>query len=308
MNSNSNCVVLYQVYGKKNLFNQVLFSILTLHYFLQKEKETFEIVVYTDNPHYFKAYQTSLNLKLETLTAQQIEEFKGEDNFVHRVKICVIKDCLAKYKKNVFYLDSDTYFNQSPLQLISQIDSETSIMNTNDYDLQNAEELYENGDWLKIRRAIRDYEYEVDGKVVKIPLSTRMWNAGIIGISYENKNLVDDVLKLTDQIYKNKKVFTVEQFAFSYCLQNKTRLITTGDVITHYWPNHIGMYWKNQYDDYISRFLRENKFKSVDEQAAKAFDLTKQHQQIIAPPKLTKIDKIVKRINLVWKVATTGKV
>mgnify|MGYP003576393569 CR=1 FL=1 len=307
MNLQQNCVILYLAYGKKNIFNQVLFSILTLHYHNKYATSAIKIVVYTDRPEFFSKYNVALNLQLEILTPQVIEQYKGKNNFIHRVKICVIKDCIEKYKANVFYLDSDTFFKKAPLELISQIDSATSIMNSNDYDLQHADELYENEDWLKIRRAIRDFEYVIGGKAIKIPLATRMWNAGVIGISYVNKEILVDVLNLTDQIYNNKKVFTAEQFAFSYFLQNRTQLITTGDVIMHYWPNHIGMYWKNQYDQYLSNFFNKNRSASINQMAEAAYELSKSHDIITSPPKPDLLDKINKRLLSVWKVAKTGK-
>ena len=307
MNLQQNCVILYLAYGKKNIFNQVLFSILTFHYHTKDENKNLKIVVYTDKPEFFSDYTAAFNLQIEILTPQIIEQFKGRNNFIHRVKVCVIMDCIKKFETNVFYLDSDTFFKKSPLALISQIDSATSIMNSNDYDLQHADELYENEDWLKIRRAIRDFEYVIEGKSIKIPLTTRMWNAGVIGISYENRKVLNDVLDLTDQIYSNKKVFTAEQFAFSYYLQNRTQLITTGDVIMHYWPNHIGMYWKNQYDAFLSHFFAKNKSASISQKVQAAYELSKSHATIIAPPKHDLLTKIQKRVVSIWKVAKTGK-
>ena len=307
MNPQQSCVILYQAYGKKNIFNQVLFSILTLHYHTKNEINKLKIVVYTDNPEFFSDYTDALNLQIEILTTQIIEQFKGKNNFIHRVKVCVIRDCIEKFKSNIFYLDSDTFFKESPLTLISQIDRATSIMNSNDYDLLHADELYENEDWLKIRRAIRDFEYVVEGKSINIPLTTRMWNAGVIGISFENREVLNDVLDLTDQIYNNKKVFTAEQFAFSYFLQNRTQLTNTSDVIMHYWPNHIGMYWKNQYDQYLSRFFAKNKSASVSQKAEAAYEISKSHASIIKPPKHSLLTKIQKRVVLIWKVAKKGK-
>lgn len=308
MKPQQDCVILYLAYGKKNILHQVLFSMLTLHYHTKSEKHDFKIVVYTDKPEFFSDYVSGLNLHIEYIDPQQIEQYKGKNNFIHRVKICVIKDCIEKYKTNVFYLDSDTYFQKSPLSLISQMGEGTSIMNSNDYDLQHADELYENEDWLKIRRAVRDFEYIIDGKPTRIPLTTRMWNAGVIGISYKNRAVLDEVLNLTDQIYNNKKVFTAEQFAFSYVLQKQTRLISTGDVIMHYWPNHIGMYWKNQYDNHLNHFFYKHKNDSVSQKAEAAYQLSKSHALIIQPPKPGLLKKIQKRVTLIWKVARTGKV
>lgn len=308
MKLNNDIIILYHAYGSIALHHQVMFSLLTLHYFLEGLYNNIQVVVYTDKPEYYSQFEGQMPIGFELLTPELLAAYKGQDQFVHRVKVCIIKDCFEKYNKNILYLDSDTYFTEDPLPLLNCIDDTTSIMNSNDYDLNNADELYENLDWLLIRRAIRDYEYKVEGRYTKIPLDTRMWNAGVIGLSCKNKNLVDKVLDLTDQIYKNKKVFTAEQFAFSFYLQNHTKMLTSGNVIFHYWPNFIGKYWKNMYSYHFKHFFNQYKKEGLKVKAAKAMELTKQHDELMQPAKKTRWQRIYRRIKLAGVIILKGKI
>ena len=300
-------VILYHVYGSVDLYNQVRFSILSLYHHLKGNFEGLKVVIYTDNQGYFESYKESIPLHIEKLSIDDIAAYKGKDNFVHRVKICVIRDCFTKYGSNIFYLDSDTYFTKCPRALFNEINATKSIMNTDDYNLIEADDLFENNDWLLIRRAIRNYEYRINNELVKIPLTTRMWNAGIIGISVENKHLLDRILDLSDQIYSNKRVFTAEQFAFSYYLQTSTQLNSTGDIIFHYWRNFYGSYWKNSYNYHFKKFFSAHKHKSINEQAEAAYELSLHHKELIQLPKQTKLQKLMNRLQLIKKVALTGK-
>ena len=305
---NKKTVLLYHAYGNVALHQQVMFSILTFHHFINGNYDNLKIVVYTDAPDTYKQFVGHIPIFFELLTAEKLSDYKGVDQFVHRVKVCIIKDCFEKYKENILYFDSDTYFTESPIELFDKIDAQTSIMNSNDYDLNNADELYENLDWLLIRRAIRDYEYNVNGNMIRIPLTTRMWNAGVIGLSFENKRILDEVLDLTDQIYKNKKVFTAEQFAFSYYLQKYTNMTTSGTIIFHYWPNFIGKYWKNMYSYHFRHFFDQYKNVSINEKSLKAVELTYRHNELMQPAKKTKWQRIFRRVKLASKILLKGKV
>ncbi|MEO7962106.1 MAG: hypothetical protein ABIR19_11195 [Ginsengibacter sp.] len=300
-------IILYHAYGQVYLYNQVRFALLTLLHYLKGEFGQTTVIIYTDKPAVFTPYQKTIPLKIELLTERMISEFKGELNFVHRVKICVLQDCFKKYQSDILYLDSDTYFTTSPAPLLENIRQGHTVMNSNDYDLMSADELYENTDWLLIRRAIKNFTYKIDGQNLQVPLTTRMWNAGVIGLSYSDSNLLAKVLSLADQIYSNKKVFTAEQFAFSYILQSKTELISSGDVIFHYW-RFFGKYkWRQTYTYHLQRFFKKFKNQPISEQVKEAYDLTLRHSELRLPPK-SLFQKIIGRFQLVTEAGLYGKI
>lgn len=300
-------IILYQAYGSKEIYKQVYFSLLTLYYHAREDFNQILIVVYTDNPTFFEKFLNSMPLAIEILSPVIIREFKGKNDFVHRVKIYIIKDCFEKFRLDIFYLDSDTYFKESPIRLLQQITPELSIMNSDDYNLISADPLYENMDWLAIRRVISENKYLINHEWVKIPLTTRMWNAGVIGLAYKNSHLLDLILDLTDQIYSKSKVFTAEQFAFSFFLQQNTNLINSGDVVFHYWPNFEKMLWKQTYDYHIKKMYKKNLGNTIDTMSKEAYKLSLMHTQMRLPEKNI-FQKISHRLKLSFKVLLKGKI
>ena len=298
-------IILYHAYGLKYLYNQVSFSLLTLFHHLHGKLDGVKIVVYTDRPEIFAKYRIDFPLQIEKLTPEMLRDFRGDLDFVHRVKICIIKDCFEKYNADVLYLDSDTYFTASPIPLLNNIAPGSSIMNSDDYDLEYADELFENKDWLMIRKAIRNFEYSIDGKVRKISLSTRMWNAGVIGISMDDSYLLERILNLADQIYRNKKVFTAEQFAFSYFLQHHTAMIDSGDTIFHYWRFWGSFKWRQIYTHHLRKFFSKHGSSDIRLRSEKANELTLRHASLKLPSGL--FYKFLKRLRLMKEIALSGK-
>jgi len=68
-----------------------------------------------------------------------------------------------------------------------------------------------------------------------ITSATAMFNAGVIGLHEADIFLLDEVLHLTDQIYPYVRIPTVEQFAFSVCLNHYTQTRLSSDIVHHYW-------------------------------------------------------------------------
>src|SRR4051794_10925174 len=97
----SSKIILYQAFNLLSIYNQVLFSIITLHYQLKGKFDVVRVVVYTDNPEFFAYYVGKIPISIEVLSKEQIQFYKGEKNFIHRAKICVIQDCFSKYKSDI---------------------------------------------------------------------------------------------------------------------------------------------------------------------------------------------------------------
>src|SRR5690554_3980646 len=99
--------ILYFTHGQKEFLNEAVFALLS--YYAHHKEEENKIVVYTDNVDYFKQ-KLPLSIAYIPLSQETIQKWKGDINFVHRVKIELLKDFATKFSGNVLYLDSDTYF------------------------------------------------------------------------------------------------------------------------------------------------------------------------------------------------------
>src|SRR5206468_3387760 len=63
----------------------------------------------------------------------------------------------------------------------------------------------------------------------------KMWNAGVIGLNSSKKEILKEVLSLTDAVYKQFPKHIAEQFAFSYCFQHAGEVMVADNRIEHYW-------------------------------------------------------------------------
>lgn len=211
--------IVYQSYGSNSIYTQTLFSIFTLKYFLDEGGSDlpYQIIVYTDNAEVFSKYKIDTSI----ISQQEIQEWKGKYNFIHRVKIKIIEDVIKKYSDTIIYIDSDTYFLKSPIELFNSISTSNSLMLTNEGEISktNHRLLY---------KFLSKNNFDVKNRTLF------MWNAGLIGIHKSNLHLIKQILELTDDIYEKFYRHIVEQFSFSYLLQINTRIISCDDYLYHY--------------------------------------------------------------------------
>lgn len=295
--TNKKPAVIYIAYGPHDIHKQVILSILTLYYFLT-EKQEFEkinLIVYTDNKEIFEENLIGINIIYELLTLSKIKEYIGKFNHNHRLKICVIKHCFHKYESNILFIDSDTYFLKSPFELINQISEKKTMLYAKEFKLNEGGVPW-NYAWGKTLKLVKKHTFKLQEKEFKIDDDAEMWNSGVIGISFSNLLLMDDVLQLTDQISEKSSFFLAEQFAFSYIFLTNTSIIPSDGFIYHYWYQHL----KEIYNFHINIFLNLNKETTIKSKAEKAMLLTQRRNEL-SLPKGTKIEELKKKLQKMRK-------
>jgi hypothetical protein len=219
-----------QCYGKERILREAKFCVLSLLKFIHG-KENYKIVLYTDNSAFFEDIKEFV--VCEPLLPATVQQWKGEHNFVHRVKIMMLLEFSAKYNGKFIYLDSDTWFKQSPAELFTQIDEGNALMHLPEAQLKsNANPIIK-----KIHRFVKANAFTLaNGETVSIPPDYFMWNAGVIGLHTNARPLMEKVLQLTDAMLAAYQKHVMEQLAFSYFLQKEFTTRRCDDVIEHYWP------------------------------------------------------------------------
>ncbi|WP_201979535.1 hypothetical protein [Hymenobacter rubidus] len=298
----SKLAMVYLAYGLESGKYQAILSIYTLCHHIGANINDFLIVIYTDSScALFDKYLTGLPVKLEIISREQIKQFRGPDDFVFRIKPLILKEFFLKYKCNLLYVDTDTYFLHNPMPLFQNIKPGYSIMNIEEYNFVDAGPI-EPIHWFSLRQALKRYKYSIGGQEVTIPIATMMWNAGIIGISYKDCKLVDSIIELTDEIYSKCSAFIVEQFATSYILQTHTTVKSTENYIEHYWIKGL----KNVFNIMIPRFLKQNSDKSGRNLYEAAFNFALSTVQLPHLHTEPLVERIKKRMKLIIKVARKG--
>lgn len=246
-------ILVYQAYGREDVLHQTLFSVTSLLSVI-KSSSPLEIWIYTDNQTFFENFfSESLSgshsrVRLVGITAAQIQKWRGAIDFVHRVKVEILHDAGQKFDGSLFYVDGDTYFHEDPTELFSCVTDEKSLMHVAEGAIDQNRDLLSK----KIKKFLKKNKFSVSGEEVSVAPSTVMWNAGAIGISQKNKNLLPSILELTDRTYAVYAKHIMEQLAFSYYLQKHTQVFAADSVIGHYWNQ------KNEYQKMIDVFFSEN--------------------------------------------------
>ena len=239
-------LLVLQAYGRPRVLQEARFAILTfLHFALARDG--WRVIVYTDNPAAFAGL--GAGVRTEPMDAARLARWRGEIDFVHRVKLEVLLDCAERHAGAMLYVDSDTYFMSDPWPLYAQLDARTALMHECEGRLLERK----NGIFRKMHRFVRTHDLPLpSGETVRMPETTAMWNAGVIGLAAENVPLLRRALALTDVMHQLYPKHVTEQLAVSYVLQNALDLRATDDAIYHYWRSCP------EIEPVLSRFFAEH--------------------------------------------------
>jgi hypothetical protein len=232
--------LLYLVYGRGPHIDHLTYSVLVARR-LMADEASCEIIVYTDDPDALG----TLPVRKVVLTPEALADWAGPMNFNHRRKIFAIKDALFRFGGRVIYCDADTFFLSPPDQLFKRVRAGHTVMHIREGHLDFCH-------GRDIALILDDHNLRtLDGRLWKVSPATPMFNAGVIGVHHADRGLLDEVVNLTDQIYQHVPIHTVEQFSFSACLAQHTKLRQCYDAVYHYWPQRV------QFTEHLTRVLRD---------------------------------------------------
>jgi hypothetical protein len=80
---------------------------------------------------------------------------------------------------------------------------------------------------------------------------TKMYNSGCLGMHKGNIKLIPEMIELTGEILKVRRIHTAEQLATSAVLAQHTTIHETKDRMIHYWRN------KDVYTDKVAAIVRK---------------------------------------------------
>lgn len=226
--------LLYQAYGEKENLHVMLYSLMTFLYVSSEEtKNNTHIVIYTDGYEHLSSFLSDLpNVIYEITSPSKFKEWKGDINFVHRIKIKMIEHFFSKYTGKVLYVDTDTVFMKDPSPIFKNISDFDVYMHVCEGSIGSRV----NRVMKKTERFVKKHNFQLSvGEVMHIPLTTNIWNAGVLGLTNAQQVILKDVIELTEGIYKLWDMNGAEQLSFSYFLQNKFKINPAEGIIHHYW-------------------------------------------------------------------------
>jgi hypothetical protein len=222
--------IIFLCYGNERIFHECTYALLSLSrlYAEAWPKDT-EIWIYTDNPGWFRSFKDCpLPLNYKEVNAATIKKWKGDINFVHRVKIEVLKDFTSEKSGNILYSDTDVVFTHYIDDILNGIGSGRLYM--------HIMEGRVSAGGNPVFRKLNDYLAASDLKLnAKAMNEMDMWNAGVLGFNTKYNRLLDEILAFTDKQYPKFRKHIVEQFAFSAYFQDKENIKRAAPYIFHYW-------------------------------------------------------------------------
>ncbi len=260
--------IVLQAYGTDTIIHQNMVCLLSLLH--QADLNAIaRVLVYTDRADQFQKFfnheWARAHVQYEDLSPERVKSWRGAINFVHRVKIEMLRDAVIKTGDSVvFYVDGDTIFIRDPSPMFGQIDARNSVM----HELENIIDLGGDPISKKLTRFLQK-SWRPDDEVGRgLTSGIAMWNAGVLGFSQHFAPHLDEVLYLTEKLYTAYPKHVMEQLAFSYCLRAHTRIRDARDSILHYWRE------KDLYNERIRQFLNAHSTATQAlDQMAKAFEL-----------------------------------
>ncbi|MBS1782876.1 MAG: hypothetical protein JSS78_07405 [Bacteroidetes bacterium] len=233
MNSTSQNHIVFQAYGNEEILHEcalALLSITAQHN--QAELQQLHVCIYTDQAAYFEKWKPlPFNLSLVSINEALIRKWRGEIDFVHRVKIELLRDFATKIKGNILYCDTDVYSCAPLSSLFEKIGSGKRIMHIQEGKLKGSSNMV----FQKLNLYFEQHKFEINQQLFEMPKDATMWNAGVLGFRADDRFLLDEVLDFTDTVYSKFPKHVVEQFAFSLCFSRAGIIHTAHPFLYHYW-------------------------------------------------------------------------
>ena len=253
--------LVYLSYGTGPHVDEIIYSILSVHHWIDPAESGIEIIVYTDMPVAF----AGLGATIVELDDDRLREWSGPMNYAHRRKPEAMRDALARTGGRVAMIDGDTWFRQSPAALFDRIAPGRAILHIREYRLG-----FHDDSQSKLFAALlagREW-HDLSGRPITIGDNPAMWNSGVIGLDPSDVGLLDEALHLLDQLAEAAPaIHYIEQFAVGHCLA-PLQLTEAADAVFHYWPLHL----RDPFKQRLAAVLAVGKRMPLRDRAHRAFN------------------------------------
>lgn len=227
-------------YGRETEYQRAIFAVLSFWAWYDGSKTDVHTLVFTDQPSAFAPYFEGLPVDYELLTPERLLDWRGPNQYVHRVKLACLAHTLQLHPNDdLLFCDSDTFFVAESDQLLQRLRPGTSLMHQREYRLEDAVGIYAAFHQARYPRKllslIDERTFRVGSQKVRFRKAQYSWNSGVLGLGAALAPAMPDILALNDEIYAHTGWFTSEQIAFSLALPVLSRVIPAEQFVLHYW-------------------------------------------------------------------------
>ena len=226
--------LLFLAYGRPAYLHECTLALLSLCRVMSaKELEGISVSIYTDQPEWFASFRDCpLNIRIEQLDPAVVRAWRGEVDYLHRVKSAVINDFAGKMTGNVIFMDTDVWALQSLTPIYEGIAAGKRYMHVCEGNIMKG------GNPLldKTGRFLAKYpKVNAGAEVITFDADYVLWNSGVMGFQTSDKGLLESVLGFIDVVHPLYKKHITEQLAVSYYFGKAGRIHNATAYVLHYW-------------------------------------------------------------------------
>lgn len=249
--------LIYMAHGADCYRDEAVYSILSL--WRWHDPAEFRLLVVTDDPaHFERVLGVQPAVCYLTLSAQQLNDWRGSINYVHRIKSCVVQWAMqvggATARDNFLFVDSDTSFTASIGAVFARIAQGEVFLHQSEGTVEGTR--HETNSKGRLYRAICAKTFHVCGTERSLRTGMTLWNSGAIGLRGDRIGLLQQTIDAIDAIYPQVQINTVEQIALSAVLDLQGIPVSPCDhVLLHY---HVFKEFRADLAVFFARYAGSN--------------------------------------------------
>jgi hypothetical protein len=224
--------IVYLSHGSRKYHDQTRFSVLTLlHLLLEQQRDDVRIVVYTDDAGEVPQHPL---IQAVVLSRAELAGYRGPFDYVHRIKLSVLRRASAELPGPLLYVDCDTRWLHLPDAIFDglrggQGQAPQCCMHV-------AEGAFSEAFFPDYYHFVQHKPGQLQRLGVTDTSRLLMWNAGAIGLPAGSTAFFDDVLRVSDYLFTRVVPRNwVEQFALSLVACSRYQMVALDTALHHYW-------------------------------------------------------------------------
>jgi heptosyltransferase-3 len=201
------------------------------------------------------------------MTKTQKKEWSLNGEYHFRIKnrgLAFIMDKLdLKDFDKILFLDTDTYFHKSPINLFSLIQPKQAVFYLNEGLIYNRKRFF------VYVKSLQGKKIKINEEIYEISKKSAMWGSLMIGISANMRPSLDWADELMLKFFDLVPAHTIEPFALSESLLRNYKMVEGKDYVSLYSTSR-----KKQYaSKVLSSFFNKNKLLNIEDQIRLAQDI-----------------------------------
>jgi hypothetical protein len=214
-------------------------SVMLLVSLVAHAPQPYEIVVATDRPECYAWFGT--RVEIEYVDTAVLEGWSGPRPFSMRQKIVLLRTAWPA-RGAIVLLDADVLARADLSSFVRQLQAGRRFLHRREFTLSRSRRPGNRRLWRSIRH--------LDLGPCTPTAEDAMWNSGVIALPAGDRQLVEDTLRLYDDLAaRGVRHFATEQLVESLVMSRAGSLSAAEPWFTHYWGNKRG------YDAEISQRL-----------------------------------------------------